>query len=91
MSIRRMVRATIPAFGCDVPDIVGGLVDPIARFLLCTRPTVALVGVPWHARIDDYGRRKGGVSLHPREDLRVVVRGAAEPGVGAGYGDSNQR
>jgi hypothetical protein len=76
-----VVGASVPAIGGDVPHIVGRLVNPIARVCLVARPSMALISVPRHAWVDDDGWVEGRVTLHPLEDLGVVVVGALKPGV----------
>jgi hypothetical protein len=76
-----VVGASVPAIGGDVPGIVGRVINPIARVFLVARPSMALVSVPRHARVDDNWWAERRVTLHPFEDLGVVMVGALEPGV----------
>jgi hypothetical protein len=50
-----MVGASIPAIRGNVPDVVGRLVNPVARVCMVARPAMALIGVPGHARVDNDG------------------------------------
>jgi hypothetical protein len=49
VSVCWVVGASIPAVGSDVPDVVGRLINPVARVFVVTRPAFAFVGVPRHA------------------------------------------